>query len=271
MSKKTKPSPKLPKARAVPKLPEPFPRSYTPYQIHDGLWLVLSDVHLPYHDVPAIEAAIRVAKKRKIMGVLLNGDMLDSHEISRFDKDPSKPRYQAELKAWNLFATYLRYQFPTADVVFKEGNHEERLYSYLMQKAPALFGLEETSLPTLMKLEKHGIQHVGDCRVVRIGKLNLIHGHEYKPNIQTPVNPARGLFLRTKGLAACGHFHQTSEHHEPTITMKPQGCWSTGCLCQLNPPYMPLNKWNHGFCLIDCTSKGDFHVENFRIMDGKVL
>lgn len=259
------------KITSTPKLPEPFPRTYEPFQIEEGLWLHLCDLHIPYHDIFAIEAAIEMGCKRKVDGVFLNGDALDSHELSRFDKDPNKPRYVKEIEAWFQFAEYLRYKFPKAQIVYKIGNHEERLDSYLMQRAPALLGLEEVQLSKIMKLENYGIEFVGDKRVVRFGKLNAIHGHEYKPNIMAPVNPARGLFLRTKGLAACGHFHQTSEHHEPTITGKPQGCWSVGCLCQLNPQYMPLNKWNHGFALIDNLGYGNFHIENYRVMDGEVL
>ena len=47
-------------------------------------------------------------------------------------------------------------------------------------------------------------------------------------------------------------------------------CWSTGCLCDLHPRYMPLNKWNHGFAIVDLDTAGGFSVRNFRIIDGKV-
>jgi hypothetical protein len=48
--------------------------------------------------------------------------------------------------------------------------------------------------------------------------------------------------------------------------------WSLGCMCELHPPYMPLNKWNHGFAIVDLDDNGtDFEVRNKRILKGKVL
>lgn len=254
-----------------PQIPAPVDRSYGPLQINGpGEWLVLSDVHLPYHDARTVELAVEVAAKGKL-NVLLNGDILDSHELSRFDKDPRAPRYIAERDGALQFLAYLRDRLRKARIVYKAGNHEERLDSYLMSRAPALFGLEEVQLPSILKLKDFGVEWVGDKRVVRLGKLNVLHGHEYKPTVQAPVNPARGLFLRSKTVAMCGHFHQTSEHHEPTLEGKPKGCWSTGCACQLSPAYMPLNKWNHGFATVEVARGGNFSVRNFRVMEGEIV
>jgi len=255
-----------------PLLPRAVPRSYSPFQLSGvGDWLVLSDLHVPYHERAAIEAAVDQGVKDRVCGVLLNGDILDSHELSTFDKDPDAPRYKAERKAALRLFGYLRHHFPRARIIYKSGNHEDRLASYLMRRAPALYNMKCTQFQEIMELDSFGIEYVGDKRVIRLGKLNIIHGHEYKPNIQAPVNPARGLFLRTKGSALCGHFHQTSEHHEPTINGKPQGCWSTGCLCQLSPQYMPLNKWNLGFAIVNVHKGGRFSVQNFRVRKGQVV
>src|SRR5574337_871565 len=114
------------------RLPEPVDRSYHPFVIDDsGAWLVLSDVHLPYHDRQTIELAIRKAKRRRAAGVLLNGDILDSHELSSFDKDPTAPRYIAERDAGLAFLRYVRDRLPKARIVYKSGNHEDRLETYL--------------------------------------------------------------------------------------------------------------------------------------------
>lgn len=255
--------------KTKPTLPEPLDRGYKPFTVDTpGHWLNLSDVHFPYHDKRTVELAVGQAKKDAVAGVLLNGDILDSHELSRFDKDPTGPRYTSEIGMGVQFLDYLRFHLPKARVVWKDGNHEERLWAYLAGRAPALFGLEALALPNLLNFQRFGVEYVTDRRVIRMGKLHVIHGHEYRPNIQAPVNPARGLFLRSKSVAICGHFHQTSEHHEPTIAGKPQGAWSTGCACQLSPQYAPLNKWNHGFAMIDLASDGDFAVRNHRVIDG---
>lgn len=256
----------------TPKLPDPIDRSSQPYILEsEGWWLVLSDTHFPFHDNSTIELAIKEAIKYKVAGVLLNGDILDFHELSRFDKTPDDPRYTSEIGMGREFLRWLRHKLPKARIVYKDGNHEERLYSYLCNKAPALFGLDVLTIPNLLQFENFGIEHVSERRVIKAGRLHIIHGHEYRPNIQAPVNPARGLFLRAKSVALTSHFHQTSEHHEPTISGKAQGAWSIGCACNLSPRYMSLNKWNLGFALVEIKSDGDFAVTNLRNIGGKIF
>lgn len=255
-----------------PKLPRSTPVTFEPFTIDTpGNWLVLSDLHLPYHDESALSLAIATGRRSKVVGVLLNGDTLDSHEISRFDHDPSAPRYREEIECGKKFLACLRYMFPAARIVWKDGNHDERLQTYIMRHAPALFGFPEIQLSALLHCDEYGVEHVGGKRVIRLGKLNVVHGHEYPGGVFSPVNPARGLFLKARSVALCGHSHQTSEHHEPDITGAGMAAWSTGCLCQLHPPYAPLSKWNHGFAVVRVEQDGTFSVRNLRVWNGSVV
>lgn len=230
----------------------------------------MGDVHIPYHDRNTVEQAVKFAKKQKAVGILLNGDILDAHHLSRFVKCPKDPTYSEEIKRGRQFLKYLRDRFPKATIIFRDGNHDERLYTYLMTKAPELYDLDVLTMEALLQFQEHGIEHVTDRRVVRIGHLNTIHGHEY-PFSNNPVNPARGLFLRAKSVAICSHFHQSSEHHEKNITGKPEAAWSIGCCCQLTPYYFPLNKWNHGFAMVKLAENQDFEVLNKRLLGGEVV
>ena len=86
----------MPKAAT---LPEPVSEVVSKYELPEpGCWLVLGDVHIPFHDRVTVQCAIAEAKRRRVVGVLLNGDTLDSHEISDHDKDPAAPRYVDEIK-----------------------------------------------------------------------------------------------------------------------------------------------------------------------------
>lgn len=248
-------------------------RPYDPYLIPaTGPGLVLSDIHLPFHDHRALELAIRYGKKRGVSWVMLNGDTMDCQGPSRFVKKPDRIPFKREVEIGLEFLEHLRDVFPIIPIVWKDGNHEERLIQYLCSRAEELYGLPQVSWPGLLEFNRLRISYVTDKRRVKAGKLNILHGHEYQSGISAPVNPARGLFLRAKGVAMCGHHHQTSEHHEPTIDGKPIGCWSTGCLCDLRPEYMPLNKWNHGFAVVEFQQQdGDFTVQNLKVMDGKVV
>lgn len=258
--------------KPTPTLPDPVLRDSKPYVIDDlGQWLILSDVHIPFHDNITIDLALKEAQRRKVKGILLNGDLCDCHELSRWDKSPDDPRYPEEVTKTKQFLDYLRWKIPKIPIVFKHGNHEERVFLYLFRHAPALFGLDVLTLPRLLEFDKYGIVDVADRRVIRMGHLNVIHGHEYRPAIQTPVNPARGVFLRAKASVLTSHFHQVSEHHEPTIAGKQQGSWSIGCACDLNPLYMPINRWSTGFAFVELSKGGNFSVDNLRVMDGEIV
>lgn len=254
------------------RLPEPIKLEYQPFLLDEpGWWLVLGDTHLPYHDVRTIELAIATAKKHRAVGVLLNGDIADCHELSTFDRDPTMPRYVEERQAVIAFLAYLRDRLPKARIIYKKGNHEERLDRYLMRHAPALFGLEALGMPALFQLREHGVEYVGERRVVNLGKLAVVHGHEFRPQVATPVNPARGVFLRARQSVLTSHWHQTSEHNAPNISGKLQAAWSIGCACQLNPPYNPLNSWNHGWAMVELGQDGGFSVRNLRVVNGEVV
>ena len=119
-------------------------------QVHieePGHYLILGDTHIRYHDVKTIELAVKRAKKDRATGIILNGDIVDAHEMSDFDQDPGAPRYREERKSAIEFLTYLRQQFPKSRIIYRKGNHEERLDRYIIRRAPALFGLDAISLP----------------------------------------------------------------------------------------------------------------------------
>jgi hypothetical protein len=122
----------------------------------------------------------------------------------------------------------------------------------------------------VIEASKYGIEVVKSKKVILAGKLNIIHGHELPKGMAAPVNPARGFFLRTKASTIGGHHHQTSEHIENDLNNNLIGAFSTGCLCELNPHYMPINKWNHGFAVVE-NHGHDFMVRNLKIINGRVL
>jgi hypothetical protein len=154
---------------------------------------------------------------------------------------------------------------------FKYGNHSERYDHFLFTKARELIGVEEFELDSIIKKRVPGIEIIKDKRIIRANGLNIIHGHEFNTGFFSPVNVARGLFLRGKTSALQGHSHQTSEHTESDMNGKITTTWSAGALCELHPEYAPLNKWNHGFAMVDLDGTESFDVRNKRILKGKVL
>jgi predicted phosphodiesterase len=260
------------RARNPYNLPASDETAFEPYVIkgHKKV-LILSDIHVPYHSIDAITAAIQYAKKTKPDALLLNGDTIDCHRLSRFIKDPKKRNFKLELDTFKALFDIFEKELK-CKIYFKIGNHEERYEHFLYEKASELVGIEEFEFENIIKARARGIEIIGDKRPMKLNNLWGIHGHEYVGGISAPVNPARGLFLKAKVSTFQGHNHQTSEHTEPTLTGKMVTTWSLGCLSELHPAYMPLNKWNHGFAEVDLDSNGeDFEFNNKRIFKGKIV
>jgi predicted phosphodiesterase len=266
--KTTHPYPERPKNPY--KLPASDEAAFTPYEIKGHKRMaIFSDIHVPYHSIDCITAALDFCKKEKPDALLLNGDTIDCHRLSRFIKDPKKRNFALELDTFKALFEVFEKELK-CKIYFKIGNHEERYEHFLYEKAGELVGIEEFTFENIIKARARGIEIIGDKRPMKMGNLWGIHGHEYVGGITAPVNPARGLFVKAKVSTFQGHNHQTSEHTEPTLSGKIVTTWSLGCMSELHPAYMPLNKWNHGFAMVDIDGE-DFEFRNKRIFQGKIL
>lgn len=253
-------------------LPVSDESSYEPFVISGHKRVaIFSDIHVPYHSIECITSAIDFCKKENPDALLLNGDTIDCFRLSRFIKDPRKRNFKLELDTFKALIEVFKKELK-CKIYFKLGNHEERYEAFLFEKAKELVGIEEFEFENIIKARANGISIISDKRVIKLNDLFGIHGHEYVGGITAPVNPARGLFNRGKVCCFQGHNHQTSEHTEPTMAGRMITTWSLGCMSELHPAYMPLNKWNHGFAMVDLDSNGvDYEFRNKRVLKGKVL
>lgn len=232
--------------------------------------LVLSDIHSPHHDVPALEAAINYGLQKDVTAVILNGDILDFFANSKWDKDPRLVNMAEEVEIGRGVISALREAFKGKPMYFKIGNHEERWQRYLSNKAPELLGVPDFEIEKIFRLDDLNIHSIGKRQHLKVGGLNILHGHEFGRSIFSPVNPARGLFNRSKTSALIGHYHQTSEHIEKDMNDVVTGCFSTGCLCDMRPDYARYNKWNHGFAVVESGGDDEYSVRNLKIFRGRV-
>ena len=91
----TKPTPDLIQDRSRIlnpfKIPESDLDDFSPYVINHNSFksvAILNDIHFPYHDKQALETALEFLHKDRPDMILINGDLLDFHSLSRFVKDP---------------------------------------------------------------------------------------------------------------------------------------------------------------------------------------
>jgi hypothetical protein len=234
--------------------------------------LIISDIHIPYHNAPALKKALQYGVEKKVDAVLINGDFIDFAPISYFTKDPyTKLNLLSDIEISRNILEIIRNTFPNAPIYYKLGNHEDWLEKYLMNKAPELLDMDEFKLKSLLRFGELKITEISSYAMMKFGKLNVIHGHELKSTMRS-VNPARTLYLKAKRSTLVAHHHVTSEHTESDIDGDVVTCWSMGCLSQLKPKYAGLDsKYNLGFAYVTKNKDGNFTLNNKRIIKDQIM
>lgn len=223
---------------------------------------IIGDVHLPFHDPAAVELALRIIRYVQPHFLILNGDIVDFHGISRFPVTPIRRlQFPAELRFARRWLRWLREQLPDVVMIYLAGNHEERLRSYLWRKAQELSEIDALRLPELLGLRELGIHFAETeteprgysdfvaAQVVLGGRLYVLHGHSIRTS-GSVVNVARTVFHRTFVPMLIGHWHRTQHHEETSYDGSTSGCWVVGCLCYPRPHYDAGRIWGQGMAVV---------------------
>ena len=270
-SKVTHPHPDRP--RNPYNLPESYSKEQTVLKLTTGCnsILCLSDLHIPYHDINALSLAIEYGINEEVNTVFINGDLIDFHGLSRFEKDPRKRSVKQEFEAAKSFLIALREAFPTQEIYWLLGNHDMRYQKWLMTKVYEVFDDEYYHLEQRLQVNEQRIKVIEDNVLVKAGKLAITHGHHVMRGFFAPVNSARGAWMKAKQSLLISHVHKVSNHVEVNLDGDSFGTWSTGSLCELRPDYSPLvSNYQHGFAHILVDGSGDFQVKNYQIINGKI-
>lgn len=254
-------------------LPESYQEKREPYILPKQCnnILLISDLHIPYHDIDAITIALEYGVREEVNTIVINGDMLDFCRISRFETDFSKRSVRQEFDSAKSFLQVLRQVFPNAEIYWIKGNHDQRYEKYLFQKAQEIWDDPYFKLEERLRLNEERIRLIDDKILVKAGKLAITHGHHIFKGIFTPVSPARGAYMKAKQSVIVGHLHRSSHHVESDMEGNLNAAWSTGCMCQLKMDYSPLiSNSQHGFAHITVDPNGDFTVKNYSIISGKL-
>lgn len=228
----------------------------------EGNTAILCDVHLGFHDIDAIRACIQFLRTMKVDNIVLNGDTIDAHKLSRWAKRKDDIEFTTELQMARNFIDNLRATFSKARIYFKVGNHEDRLEHYIQEKADQFAGL--VTWQSLLELDAKGVKFVDSNQIMFCHGTWITHGHEIKVN--GGVNPAVTLMNKTLTNTCMGHLHRSQTIHKKSLDGEYLRADVIGTLSKLKRGYMAYSQSNHGFAFIH--EDGEF--QNFRIEDGKV-
>jgi predicted phosphodiesterase len=203
-----------------------------PSVVKDRL-VIITDIHIPYNNVPATKTALEFIRDTKPAYVGINGDAIDFYAISRYSRDPKRRLHLAdELGAFNAFLDDVAKAAGKAQIILVKGNHEQRWSSYIRDHAVELEGLAVLSFQSLLGLKKRNI--VWAPAGFTYGSFRIVHGD--------------GLFASKGGQTshkwidkmhssmAVGHIHRLSivERRTPNGTLFGVEC---GTLSSMDPMF----------------------------------
>lgn len=228
----------------------------------------LSDIHIPFQDQEVVASALRLVRKLKPHRVVINGDVADFFQLSRFNTAQKRlDSLQEEIDEANAFRKAVRKAAPNAVIDETEGNHDNRITSYVFNNARALASLTALEPETLFKYKDLEINwHPGAGFLLRPDFL-VKHGTMVR---QEAGATAKAEFTHAGISGISGHTHRLGKYIKAGYVQRE---WSEqGCLCRLDPDYIVGRpNWVQGVAVGEfSTSTGNFHLELVEARDGKL-
>jgi UDP-2,3-diacylglucosamine pyrophosphatase LpxH len=235
--------------------------------------LIVSDIHFPNHDPKAVVTFLTFLRHFKPHKVILNGDIHDFKGLSKHDDAATNmSRVQSETTMVADFLDGIRREGTRGmEIDLHEGNHDQRLTTYVAHRAPHLDGL--MSLPSLLDLKRRRVSwmnYSADNVNFISPKLGVTHGTLHGTNY------ARDYLYKYGVSLIVGHAHRPQYASVPVVSRDGQhtrACWGLGCLVPVQHVSFPRHPsgWTQGWgiALID-ERDGDFDVHQINLTRGRV-
>lgn len=229
-------------------------------QKHQERHLIVSDFQIPDHDKKAIGLVHQFIDDFHPSHVHINGDFLNFTPFSRYDVLAGKqaPPIQEEIKQGRQVLTELtnraRKADPNAEVIWYEGNHEARLFKFIVRQALGsksplldleLDGEEVLSIPHLFKLKELGVEWVPERKSKKIHDFFIEHGDMVR---KYAGYTGQGMMERKGSSGTTGHTHRLALVSRTNAT-KTMFWIESGSLCHSrpSPQYAKDADWQKGF------------------------
>jgi hypothetical protein len=218
--------------------------------------LVGSDFHDIEVDRFCLSVFLDTAKRIQPDIIVLNGDIFDLYEASKFNIDLRKVKIKERFDFVHkeIFAP-LRKHCPSAQIDLIAGNHEWRILTLLAEKTPAM----RVILSDVMGLSLADVFGLDKYKINLVCKMDLAAW-----NVEDIKNEIKENYKVYYDLFVCSHFKDlsfglsgTSGHthhpHMETFANIPMGklSWTTtGCLANTKAEYVQgMDKWTNSFMI----------------------
>lgn len=220
------------------------------------LSLIIPDCHIPYENKKAYNLMMKAAQDVKPDEICILGDFADFYSVSSHAKDPRIFNMLTdEVSAVASRLDEIDKLFPKAKKVFLEGNHENRLERYLVDRAPALFGVTQTKF--LFDFDRRP-----NWTFIPYGpkQKHLVLG-SYLYAKHTPLsNSAKATVTKAMCSLVYGHIHSMEENHIVGMDGTNHVAFSVGWLGDKNQDLIfnyvkNHHQWQLGFGLVYVNEK----------------
>jgi len=208
--------------------------------------IVFSDCHVPFFDPNCEGIILETISQQKPDMVIINGDFIDCHDISRFvNVEPVDLAY--EFDEGRKFLRRLRKQYD-GPIHYTEGNHEYRLTKYIASQARELRGIRGLTIHEQLDLKPLDITYHQNrgCGSCLFGPIHIRHGERIR---KYSAYSARWEFEDiVQASLVMGHTHRQGVF----CTNIKTNYWAVeaGCTCLLEADYAPNPNWQQGFAII---------------------
>lgn len=225
-----------------------------------------SDFHFPYHDRGAIESFLWMVHKLQPHRVVLNGDIADFFQLSRFNVSGDRiENLQEEIDMANEFRRLVRAKAPNAVIDETEGNHDNRVVTYVHKNAQALKSLDALKPEALFRYKELGINWHPGCGFLLRPTFLTKHG----TIVRGEAGATAKAELSLAGISGIsGHTHRLARYRRVGYSQRE---WlEQGCFCRVDPDYVTgTPNWTQG-CAIGEFSKENFVLHEVPYIDGKL-
>jgi len=214
----------------------------------------LSDFHVPYHHEKAVEHVVECVGDLDPDVLVLGGDVIDCHMVSRFTDKPNAMSIREEIDLAHdvVFDPLEEAVGEECPRLFLEGNHEERIARHRHENQ-AFHDYQPMYVENMLDLDERGWQHKTYMDVVDIDGVQYVHGDIARKHA---AYSAKGACLDL-GLqrAVIGHSHKLGLwSHEATAQ---KWCAEAGGLFDREKAdYVDNPNWQNGFVVV--RSDGSF-------------
>lgn len=218
--------------------------------------LVVSDIHDfdcdPFYRRCVIETARRVQPEI----IVLNGDIFDLPEFSKFTQDPRDWDVVGRIKWVHEFLRDLREACPDAQIDLLEGNHEFRLLRHLAEATPALRAvlsdLHGFTVSKLLGLEEFEINYVSRSDLTAFTQTDI--RKEVSKNWKMFLDAVLGSHYpkdRDKGIPGWnGHHHKHLVWHSYSPIFGPYEWHQLGSGHARAADWCDADYWSNGFLIV---------------------